>query len=336
MNVLIPAFISLCVVAQPQGGERELVTQLPVESVDYVIVNNLEAERSSEFLQALFKQLKVRPRYELAVFSLPGEERPRLVYIRGRDTEVRMVKKVLGAMEEAGGIAREGIKAPFVMRIPLDEISPADMRRRLLKAAGRAGMALSEKDFFIYPEGPEGSLFFIGKREEAACVTEMSNGLDREGPLDAIVRVKSYLSGLWNEIAKAFGVLLSTLVSALAIIVLHLFICHIPVLGPRYRRSFHLFWGGLFAAFRGTDLAWEIIRTAAGLGVASGEQEVLGGKKMREVAPEESRSESLRRVRDHAIGVASDFIRWRGIAIAKPGIRRVLEAAIDMEMARRQ
>lgn len=342
MNVVHLVLLLLLVLAQQPAeprdipatqpaGERDLASQLAAESVDVVIMNSLDAGRSEDLLKVLFSQFRVRPRYALAVFPLPGEKKPRLVFIRGKDADVALVKKALTAMDEASRLGAPEAKGPALMRVELEEVSASEMERRLVEAAARAKLALGDRDFFIYPEGVTGSLFFIGDPELAARVTEMSKGLDRAEPAGTLEHAKIYVSQLCGETVKAFGGLFSTVLSALALLLLHLILCHLPFLGRRYRRSFRLFWEKLFASFKGQDLAWEIIKAAAGLGVAStaplirGQREAVAGA----VPPAVSHE-----VRERAIQVASTYIRWRGIDAERPEVRALLEAAIDAEDAK--
>ena len=336
MNVLYHLVIVLCVLAQqPAGerdlaapqpaGERDLAAQLAVESVDVVIMNSLDAGRSEEMLKMLFSQFRVRPRYALAVFPLPGEKKPRLVFVRGKDVDVALVKKVLTAMDEASRLGAPETKGPALMRVELKEVRAAEMKRRLVEAAARAKLLLGEEDFFIYPGGETGSLFFIGDPELAARVTEMSKGLDRAEPAGALERAKIYASQLCGETVKAFGGFFSTVLSALILLLLHLILCRLPFLGRRYRRSFRLFWEKLFASFKGQDLAWEIIKTAAELGVASSAG--LVGRS-REGAPAAAPWPASR---ERAMKVAREYVRWRGINAESPEVRALLEAAIDAE-----
>ncbi len=336
MSLILILTVSLAILTQPGDVERELVTQLPVESIDYVIVSRLEASRADELLHSLFDQLKIWPRYKLTAFVLPGEKKSRLVFIRGKDAEVRMVKKILGAMEEAATTTPGELEKPFIMSIPLKEVCATEMKPLLIKAASRAGLVLSEKDLFIYPEGPNGSLFFIGAPALADRVTEISEELDRVKTLGRVKSFRVYLSTLMDETGRAFGALFATLISALVIIVLHIILCHIPFIGPRYRSYFRLFWEKLFASFKGRDLALEIIQTAAELGVAAGEQAVLGQRKVRELAPGDATGELLQRMKERATVVASDYIRWRGVDLRKPEVGRLMEAAVDAEMVRRK
>jgi hypothetical protein len=127
---------------------------------------------------------------------------------------------------------------------------------------------------------------------------------------------------------KAFGGLFSTVLSALALLLLHLILCHLPFMGSRYRRSFRLFWEKLFASFKGQDLAWEIIKAAAELGVASSGRPFTGGVRTREGVPGEG-------IKNHAMQVACDYVRWRGLDAESPEVRALLDAAIDAEAARR-
>ncbi len=339
MNVLIPVMLSLCILAQqpagPPGtpalqpaGERDLASQLAAEGVDVVIMNNLDPKYSEELLKALFSRFRVMPRYTLAVYPLPGEKKTRLVFIRGKDAEVALVKKVLTAMDEASRLGAPEAKGPALMRVDLKEVSAAVMERRLVEAAARAQLQLSDRDFLIYPEGVTGSLFFIGDPELAARVTEMSKGLDVAEPADTLEYAKIYAHQFWQETLKAFGGLFSTVVSAVALLLLHLVLCRLPFIGGSYRRSFRLFWEKLFASFKGQDLAWEIIKAAAELGVASSARPFAGGVRTREDVPGGG-------IKDHAMHVASGYVRWRGLDAENPDLRALLDAAVDAEAARR-
>ncbi|MCX6339792.1 MAG: hypothetical protein NTX71_07720 [Candidatus Aureabacteria bacterium] len=342
MNIIYPVVLSLFVMAQqpaeerdlaaqPKLEERDFATQLPVENVDVVIMNSLDAGRSEELLKVLFGQFKVKPRYALAVFPLPGEKKPRLVFIRGKDVDVALVKKALTAMDEASRLGAPETKGPALVLVDIKEVTAAEMRRRLVETAARAKLLLSEEDFIIYPEGESGSLFFIGDPELADRVAEMSMGLDRAEPSGTLERAKIYAHQLWGETVKAFGGLFSTVLSAVALLLLHLILCHLPFMGSRYKRSFRLFWEKLFASFKGQDLAWEIIKAAAELGVASTAPLIRG---QREAAAGAVPSAVSHEVRERAIQVASTYIRWRGIDAESPEVQALLEAAIDAEDAK--
>jgi hypothetical protein len=227
-------------------------------------------------------------------------------------------------MDEAARIGAPEAKGPSLMRIDLDELGAEEMRRRLVEAAGRAKLMLSENDFLVYPDGEAASLFFIGAPELSDRITEMSKGLDRSASPDTLARAKAYAFRIGEETAKSLGGLFSTLISALVLILLHLILCHLPFLGNRYRRSFKLFWEKLFASFKGQDLAWEIIKAAAELGVASSARPLTGAAK----------SPDGRESREQAMRVACNYARWRGIDTRRPEIRSLLNAAIDAEAGR--
>ncbi|MEJ2744220.1 MAG: hypothetical protein P8123_00795 [bacterium] len=305
----------------PTKAEREFAKQFAPESVDAAILDNVDAGRAEELLKALFSRFRMSPRYAIAVYPLPGEKRPRLVFIKGKDADVVLVKKALAAMDEAAKLNAPEAKGPLLMRVDCNEVSASEMRRRLVEAAGRAKLLLDENDFIVYPDGATASLFFIGDPELSDRVTEMSNGLDRSAPPDVLARAKEYARRLGNETAKGFGGLLSTLLSALILILLHLILCHLPFVGRGYRRSFKLFWEKLFASFKGQDLAWEIIKAAAGLGVASSPRPLAGVVK----------GAGSREIKDHAMRVACEYVRWRGLDSDSPEIQSLLDAAIDAE-----
>ena len=75
--------------AAPASHERDLATQLPAEVVDYVVAARLDAGRAEELLKELFQRLRMRPRYALAVFPLPGDDRARAVLDEQTPEEIR-------------------------------------------------------------------------------------------------------------------------------------------------------------------------------------------------------------------------------------------------------
>lgn len=307
--------------SQPQASGRDLSPQFAPEGVDVVILNSVDAGRVEGLLKAVFSQLRMHPRYSLAVQPLPGEKRPRLAFIRGRDADVALVKKALTAVDEASRLGAPEAKGPSLMRVDLGDLGAAEMRRRLVEAARRAKLLLGENDFIMYPDGAAGSLFFIGDPELSARVAEMSKGLDRPEPPDARARLKTYACRLWDETVKSFAGLFSTLLSALILVLLHLVLCRLPLMGKRYRESFKLFWEQLFASFKGQDLALEIIKAAAGFGYASSAGRFAGAARAAGgVAP-----------KDRAMEVARKYVRWRGLDADSPEIKSLLEAAIDAE-----
>ena len=231
----------------PQAADRDLATQFAPESVDVVILNSADAGQVEESLKALFSRFKMHPRYTLAVYPLPGEKKPRLVFMRGKDVDVSLVKKALTAMDEAARLGAPEARGPSLMRVDLGELSAEEMKSRIVETARRAKLLLGENDFLVYPNGATGSLFFIGDPELSARVTEMSKGLDRPEPPDMLARAKIYARQIGAETVKSFGGLFSTLLSALVLILLHLVLCRLPFLGRRYQRSFKLFWEKLFA-----------------------------------------------------------------------------------------
>lgn len=314
----------LCASPPPEEG-RELATGLPVETVDYVVTRRLDARTSDELLRTLFTQFRMRPRYSIAVFSLPGEGEPHLVFIKGKDAEVRLVKKMLTAMEEGSALLPRAGEEPFVMRYELSQVGAVEAKTRLIDAGRRIGAAFSEKDFFIYPEGPHGSLFFVGDPEMAPRVTEMLKGLDRAPPAGPADRAKAYAWSVAEQVTRAFGGLFATVVSALILLILHSVLGRLPIIGRRYRNSFRLFWESLFSSFKGKDLAWEIIQAAAGLGVSASGLSLPAGAAAR-AAADDGRT---REERERAVKVALDYIRWRGLDPDKSDIRGLLDAAID-------
>lgn len=305
----------------PAAADRDLAAQFAPEGMDVAILTSADAGRAEESLKSIFSRFKMHPRYTLAVYPLPGDKKPRLVFIRGKDADVALVKKALAAMDEAARLGAPEAKGPALTRIDLKESSAAEMRRRLVEAAGRAKLQLGEKDFLVYPDGAAASLFFIGDQELSDRVTEMSKGLDRPEPPDMLTRAKTYARQLGDETAKSLGGLFSTLLSAFALIFLHFILCHLPFLGKMYQRSFKLFWEKLFASFKGQDLAWEIIKAAAELGVASSSRPLAGAA--RGVGSGETKTRAMK--------VACEYVRWRGLDAGNPEIRSLLDAAIDAE-----
>lgn len=311
--------------AVPQPGVRELASPLPPEGVECVVLNKLSAADAERLLQQLLSQLKIRPQYRLAAFPLPSEKEPRLVCVRGRDADIAVIKKLIASMDEAAGRITPREK-PYILRIELKEVKAEEMARRILEAARRANLPVRENDFFVYPPGATGCLFFIGAEELGPRVAELCKGLDRALPPTAADRAGAYLSGLVGETGKAFEGLCATVLSALIILLLHALLCRLPLVGEAYRRSVRLFWEKLFASFRGQDLAWEIIKAGAALGVAASARMAVEGA---------DRREFVAAAREHAMSVAADYIRWRGIDAGSAEVRRLLEAALDSEYAAR-
>lgn len=324
MNMLLALVVSASIGAQIPSDDRQIGSQLPLEGVDYVVLSRLDASGIGQMLQGLFDQLKMKPSYRLAVYPLPGETKPRLLFIKGREADVALVKKIVGAMETA---AEGGAEMPAVLRLESKSVSAAEMRKRLLDSFSRAGIPLREADLLLYPAGAAGSLFFIGSQELSARVAEMSKGLDRETPPGRTDLAKAYARQLCDETVKAFGTLFSTALSAVILIVLHSILSRLPFVGKRYRRSFKLFWEKLFASFKGKDLAWEIIKAAAELGVASAgvvgpaaPREAVGGAASAALGPEK---------KARAMAVACAYARYRGVDPDRPEMRKLLEAAVD-------
>ena len=330
MLTLPGAILAALLSAAPQPAEaKELVTGLPVETVDYVVVRSLDAASTEELLRDLFKRIGVHPRYRIAVFRVPGEKKPHLVYIRGKDQDVRLVKKILTGMEEAAALAQAGGR-PFVIGYDLSEIGAREMVKRLVAAAGAIGIPLSTGDFVVYPPGEGGRLFFTGDPDLAPLVAELVKGFDTAPEPSLADRARAYARGLAGEMAASFGALLSTLVSALALLLLHAVIGRLPFIGKRYRKSFRLFWQRLFASFKGKDLAWEIIQAAAGLGVRASGFGVSPPGGAREAA---GPGVTGRERKERAMEVASDYMRWRDLDPSRPELRRLLEAAVDAAAA---
>jgi hypothetical protein len=134
-----------------------------------------------------------------------------------------------------------------------------------------------------------------------------------------------------GETVKAFGTLFSTVLSALILLILHAVLSRLPFIGKRYRRSFRLFWEKLFASFKGKDLAWEIIKAAAELGV-SASAEPAGEEQRRRAAAGAPAFDQERRSR--AMAIAAGYARWRGLDPESPDVNRLLEAAVDSEASR--
>jgi hypothetical protein len=327
MRLAILLMTALLSSAAPAEDGRDLATQLPAEIVDCVVATRLDASRAEELLKGLFERLRMHPRYALAVFPLPGDDRARLVFIRGKDADVVLVRKALAAMDEAASLGVPEAERKGVMRVESGAAGPAEMERRIVAAAARAGLPLADRDFFIYPEGPAGSLFFIGAPGLAARVTELSGGLAAAPPPAPSARARAWLLQIVAETAKSFAGLLSTAASAASLLLLHAILCRLPFLGKRYRRSFRLFWEKLFASFKGKDLAWEIIRAAAELGVAASTLPVPGGLR----APAGGAGDSAR---ERALSVARAYVAWRGIDPDATPIRGLLDAAVDAEASR--
>ena len=327
MRLVICLMTALFSAAAPAEDGRDLATQLPAEIVDCVVATRLDASRAEELLKDLFERLRIHPRYALAVFPLPGDDRARLVFIRGKDADVALVRKALAAMDEAASLGIPDAERKGVMRVESGAAGPAEMERRIVAAAARAGLPFADRDFFIYPEGPAGSLFFIGAPGLAARVTELSGGLAAAPPPASSDRARAWLLQLVAETAKSFAGLLSTAASAAAILLLHAILCRLPFLGKRYRRSFRLFLEKLFASFKGKDLAWEIIRAAAELGVAASPFPVPGGLRAQAGGAGDS-------ARTRALDVARAYAAWRGLDPDATPIRGLLNAAVDAEASR--
>ena len=323
--------VALALSAQPAPEQRELAAPILVESVDYVVLRGIDAGGADRLLQNLFTQLKIRPQCKISVFTLPRETQPRLVFLKGKEADVSLMKKLFTAMEEASGRGLPGVEKPFVMRLESKELTAEEMRVRILKAAERARLPLSEEDIFVFPPGAAGSLFYIGTEDLSPRVAELCKGLDRKEAPRAAERAREYLSQLGEDVTKAFGGLFSTVISAATILLLHAVLCHLPFLGRRYRRSFRLFWEKLFASFRGQDLAWEIIKTAAGIGAAAAPGDV-GAQKERGAAGDSSRSESWKERKERATKVASEYIRWRGLDEQSAEVRSLLDAALEASL----
>jgi hypothetical protein len=75
MNPLWSVAAAMLLAAPPGAEERDLATQLPAEVVECVVATRLDAVRADELLKGLFERLKIRPRYALAVFPIPGDDR---------------------------------------------------------------------------------------------------------------------------------------------------------------------------------------------------------------------------------------------------------------------
>ena len=323
MHAATELIAALCIVAAPTAGDRDLATQLPAEVVDCVVATRLDAARAEELLKELFARLRMRPRYALAVFPLPGDDRARLVFIRGKDADVALVKKALTAMDVACPEGAPDAERFPVMRVDAGAAGPSEMRRRIVAAAARARLPVAERDFFMYPEGPAGSLFFTGPPVLQARVAELCGGLGNAAPPGPAAAARDWLRGLGGEIATSFGGLLSAAVSAAALLLLHAVLCCLPFLGKRYRKSFRLFWEKLFASFKGKDLAWEIIKAGAELGAAAGALSLPGRLR---AAGDAGRA--------RALDVARRYARWRGLDPAETSAAKVLEAAVDAAIAR--
>jgi hypothetical protein len=328
--ICVAAVVSL-MFAQPQDDQKKLVSDLPVDTVDCVVVKSMGAGSAGAALDDLFSKLGVKPRYRVVPFALPGIAKANLVFVRGRDGEVRLIKKLLAAMDEAYGVGEAADIEGFLMQIPAGEIGAGEMMRRLLEAANGAGLGIAEEDFTIYPAGESGKLFYIGDGRLAARVTELSSGLDRTKRLALSQRIARYFYKTCGEVAASFSVALSAAVSALALVLVHVALCRIPGIGNGYRRSFKYFWESLFAAFKGKDLAWEIIQAAAELGVASAEREVTtrGGLGVPEGR---RRAEAPVEIKSIAMRLASDYAGWRGVKTGEPLTKRLLEGAVEVEM----
>ena len=306
--------------AAPASHERDLATQLPAEVVDYVVAARLDAGRAEELLKELFQRLRMRPRYALAVFPLPGDDRARLIFIKGKDADVALVTKALVAMDAASPPAQEEERVPL-LRVETGAAGPAEMRRRIVAAAARARLSVADKDLFIYPEGVEGGLFFTGPAALQAPVAELAEGLGKNPLPGAADAARDWLLGLGRETAKSFAALLSAALSAAAVLLLHLLLCRLPRLGARYRRSFRFFWERLFASFKGKDLAWEIVKAAAEFGAAAA---LPSPERMRGAAPP----------RAQALDAARRYARWRGVNPDEPEIAGLLDAAVEAAVHR--
>ncbi len=304
--------------AQPTAGDRDLATQFPAEVVDCVVAARLDLSRAEETLKGLFQRLRVHPRCALDILRIPGDERARLVFIRGKEADVALVKKALAAMEQAASLVPPPPERVGVARVETGAAGAAEMKRRILSAAARAGVPLAEADFFVHPDGPGGSLFYTGPSALAGRVAALSGGLGAAPPPDPGERALEWIRGLAAETARSFGGLLSTAVSAAALLLFHAVLCRIPLLGARYRRSFRLLWEKLFASFKGQDLAWEIIKAAAGLGVAAASSRAARGAE-------------AGAARSRALGVARAYAEWRGLDPDAGPVRLLLEAAVDAE-----
>jgi hypothetical protein len=321
MRVETSLILAMLLSAAPAGHERDLVTQLPAEVVECVVAARLDAAHAEGLLKELFQRLRMRPRYTLAVFPLPGDDRARLVFIRGKDADVALVKKALVAMDAASPAAAAEMERVPLMRVETGPAGPAEMRRRIVAAAARARLPVEGKDLFIHPEGAEGGLFFTGPAALQARVAELAEGLGKNPPPGPADAARDWLLGLGRETARSFGGLLSAALSAAAVLLLHLLLCRLPRLGARYRRSFRLFWEKLFASFKGKDLAWEIIKAAAEFGAAAA---LPAPERMRGAAPPRAR----------ALDAARRYARWRGIDPDEPEVRGLLDAAVDAEVHR--
>ncbi|MDD5555758.1 MAG: hypothetical protein PHN82_00745 [bacterium] len=319
------AFLS-CAAAHAGEEAREIAAAFPPDTVDCVVMKRGDAARAEEDLRGVFARLRVSPRCTVAVHPLPGERTPRLVCVRGREADVALVKKVLAALDEAAGVPGA---APPVVRIEPKAVEAAEMKRRILAAAAGAGMPLGEADLMVHPGGGGGSLFFIGPADLSARVVELGRGLDRPDDPSRGEAARAYARQVALETVKAFGTLLSTVLSAAVLLLLHAVLCRLPGLGMRYRRSFRLFWEKLFAAFRGKDLAWEIITTAAGLGVAATGGAEKGPRAAAGEAP--FGPEEERRAR----AVAEEYLRFRGMDPDEAGVRAILAAAVAAAAAGR-
>jgi len=328
MLILCAAVLHAGQVSQDEGRNR--ASQLPPEIVECVVVSRIDAARADELLQSIFAQMKVKPRYALSAYTLPGERRAHLLCIKGKEAETAFVKKVIGAMEDAAG-AGEGDE-PQVLRLELKAVSAAEMKRRILDATARAGLTLRDEHLLVYPAGAGGALFFIGPREISSRVAEMSKGLDRESPPGRWDFARGYVRELAAETVKAFGALFSTVLSALILLVLHAVIARLPLIGKRYRRAFQLFWEKLFAAFKGKDLAWEIIKAAAELGVSASAEQLTEEERRRAAVAGAAAFGPERKSR--ALKIAREYARWRGLDPESPEVSEMVEAAVDAEASR--
>jgi hypothetical protein len=304
---------------QPQ---RELVTDVPAASVDYLVTESISADHAQSLLQSLIRELKIGLLYKTVTFPLPGQREPNLIFIRGKPAEVKLIKLLVTAMEEAASQQAEETGAPDALCLSPRTLSPSQLKSELLSAGSRLGLHISAGDFIVCP----GTLIYAGNPCHTALLKELGAALDRARAPWSRPMLRHYARDCLFETGKDTISLLSIIFSALVIILLHLLLSRIPVIGNRYRRSFHLFWENLFASFKGKDLAWEIIRTAADLGVAAS---------MPDGIEKTTSTRGLRADRKRqSLDLAGDYLAWRGVDIKQKGVGRILETAVEAALAK--
>jgi len=295
-------------------------------TLELVTLRNASPDQIERILRTISGRWGIFPSLDYFSFRFT-DGKGDLLLIRGNEEEAILAARTADSLDN---LFPPPADPPGLFRISLSRLGAPAMRQKLLELCRLTKLPLRKEQFFIYPPGPAGSLFFRGTPAEVKRVRELRDELDQ-------ARYETFpdmLSGFWrifrSDLSAHFLTVSTYAASVLILLLLHFILIHVPIIGRYYERCFTLVWTKVFDNVKGRGFILEVIRKAAATAVESVEQ---SGSTEEPVGSEDSSSSSAVK-KKKAMRVASGILRFRGVNPSIPLVRDIISEEIEAQVYR--